>query len=472
VRAQLGEIDLSTRAPLLVFLVSGVVWLLLASALGLISAIQLHNPGFLGESAWSTFGRIRPAFLNAFVYGWAFNGAFAVTLWLMARLTGSAIRGVGLAVVGGLFWNAAVAVGVVGILAGHTTGFEFLEMPGYVAPILFAAYAAIGAVILANFRLARGPSLYVSQWYLLGALFWFPWFYTAAQMMLVYSPVRGTVQSIVATWYVGNLIGLWFVPVGLAAIYYLLPKLLGRPVAHYAVARLGFWSLVIFWTWAGARQLVGSPVPVWVQAAGSAACLVLVVPIFALSLNFFGSLSGQWRKVGASPTLRFTAFAAISFLVAGVGEMALALRSVAQYAQFTYVTQALVQIELYAFFSMAVFGAAYFILPRILRREWPSAALITAHFWSSAAGITLAVVCLVVGGWLQGLATLDVEAYPSYVDVVARTIPFLFGHSLALVLLAVGHVAFAGNLALMLIAAPAAQTSELFRRPPALEVVQ
>jgi cytochrome c oxidase cbb3-type subunit I len=474
VRAELGAIDASTRAPVLLFLVFGVLWLLAATALAIVSSVQLHNPGFLGEYGWLTYGRARPAYLSGFIYGWAFNAAFAVALWLMARLSGAVVRGGAMAIIGGLFWNLGVALGVVGILIGDGTGYAWLDMPRYVAPILFAAYALIGAVTVATFRFSRFSSAYVSQWYLLAALFWFPWIYTVGQAMLIFGEPRGVVQAILQAWFEGNLYGLWLAPIALAAIYYFLPKLVGRPIRDYRIARMGFWTWGLFATWAGARHLIGGPVPAWVQATGAAASLMLLVPVVVIGINYFGTLSGHYRKLRGSPTLSFLTVSAAAFVLAGVAMALTSLRSVAEVTQFTYVGHALLQLELYAFFSMAVFGSVYYLLPRLLHSEWPSGALIKAHYWSSLTGAGLAIACLLIGGWLQGHAINHVDQFPDYVSVVARTVPYLVGHSLALVLLAVAHLAFAVNVGLMLTKPRAAAVAPeaLFRNPPALEVAR
>lgn len=473
-RAELTAIDDSCRGPVLLFLVAGALWLLVSTGLAIISAVQLHNPGFLGDLAWLTYGRARPATTNAFTFGWAFNAAFAVTLWLMARLSDAPLRGAPLAVVGGIFWNLGVLLGVGGILIGDSTGQPGLEIPGYATPVLLAAYALIGVVGVAAFRFGRSSWVYVSQWYLLAALFWFPWLYSVAQVMLVFGAARGVVQAIGSAWFSYNVYGLWLAPVALAAIYYLLPKLLGRPIRDYGIARMGFWCWGLFASWAGVAKLVGGPVPAWVQAAGTAACLMLLVPIVVIAINHLGTLAGQLRRLQGSPTLTFTTCAVIGFVLAGACTALGALRSVAETVQFTYAMQAVSQLELYACFSLAAFGAIYFLLPRLVRREWPSAALVSAHLWSSVAGVGLSVLCLLLAGWLQGQAINDPEAYPNYVDVVARTIPYLVGHSLATVLLAIGHIAFAVNLGLMLLQprAAAAAAPDLFRPAPALEVVR
>ena len=102
-----------------------------------------------------------------------------------------------------------------------------------IAPVLAASYLLIGVWSIVSFRYRQSSHVYVSQWYILGALFWFPWIYTAVQAMVIWFPARGTVQAITNWWFAHNVLGLWYTPVGIATTYYLIPKVLGRPIHSY-----------------------------------------------------------------------------------------------------------------------------------------------------------------------------------------------------------------------------------------------
>ena len=141
-----GAIDRSARWALLLLLASGLLWLAVGGVLALVHSIQLHTPGFLAASEWFTFGRTQAAAETALVYGWAANAGFAVALWLLGRLGGAPLRGLGLVKIGGAFWNLGVTLGVVGILAGDLTSFSLLQTPAYVQPLLLVAFAAIGVL--------------------------------------------------------------------------------------------------------------------------------------------------------------------------------------------------------------------------------------------------------------------------------------------------------------------------------------
>src|SRR6185503_5824173 len=235
-RLPAAEIDASLRWPVLFLFASATAWLLVSSILWLVTSIKLGAPGFLADCPWLTFGRVRPAAANAFLYGFASQAALGIMLWMLCRLGGNRFVFRVPVLIATKFWNLGVTIGVVAILAGASTGFEWLEMPRYAAVFLFVAYLVIGLCALATFQMRRHCELYPSQWFLLAALFWFPWLYSAANYLLLLDPVRGTLQAAVNAWFTGNLTGLWLGPVALAGIYYFMPRLTGQPLYSLGLA--------------------------------------------------------------------------------------------------------------------------------------------------------------------------------------------------------------------------------------------
>src|SRR5690606_24419551 len=122
------------------------------------------------------------------------------------------------------------------------------------------------------------------------------------------------------------------------------------------------------------------------------------------------------RKVFASPTLRFVVFGAMSYTGSSLFGSWMALRSVNVHTHFTHFTVGHAHHGVYAFFAMVMFGAIYYIMPRLLYREWPSASLIKVHFWFSAIGIGMMVTAMQIGGWIQGvqLNALTEDGVPVY----------------------------------------------------------
>jgi cytochrome c oxidase cbb3-type subunit 1 len=448
-KARLGEVDASMRQPAMLFLVSAVFWLLAGSVFAIIAAIKSTNPDFLGLSEWLTFGRVRTAHLNAMIFGWGNNVIFAVAPWIMGRLCKARIRHTNILLAAGIFWNIAVTVGIFGILRGDMVGVEWLEMPAYITPLVIITYALIGVWVVIAFRWRQSEHVYVSQWYILAAFFWLPWLYTIAQIMLIFEPATGVVQSLTNWWFAHNVLGLWLTPIAIATAYYLIPKVLGRPIHSYYLSVVGFWALALFYNWAGVHHLIGGPVPAWVISAGTVASVMMVIPVIVTGINHHLTVVGSHKEGWESPTIRFVMFGAINYTVVSLFGSAMALRHVNEVTHFTHFTVGHAHHGVYAFFTMIMFGAVYYMMPRLLLREWRNPFLIRVHWWMCGLGILLMVISLQIGGWIQGLEmnALDADGVPvhTFIQVVENTKPWLWLRSLSGLMLLVGHIAFAIN---------------------------
>ena len=381
--------------------------------------------------------------MNGLVYGFLSQAGLGLALWLLARLGRVALRGRIAVTLSTLFWNLGVALGVVGILSGESTGYEWLEMPRLAMPLLFFSYVVIGVWALITFHARREPVVYVSQWYVLAALFSFPWIYSAAGLLLVWHPVRGTVQAMVNGWFGVNLFNLWLTPLGLATAFYFIPRLLGRPLHSRYLAIFGFWTLVLFGGWGGLG--VGAPLPRWSSSVGVVAAVLLVVPLIAVALNWFKTLAGARAQAMSHPILRFVVFGAVCYVVAGLLGAVGTFRSVSPTTRFTLFAIGINQLQLFGFLTMVFTAGIYHIIPRVTRCEWPSSRLVGLHYWTAAAGVVLTVVPLVIGGVIHGRGLNDPNV--PFVDAVRSVLPFIGLGTLGILLLLVASLALVLNLA-------------------------
>jgi len=441
-------IDASTRVPVLMFYTSAIVWLLIGTLLALLVSIKMHAPDLLANVSFLTWGRLRPAHVNIMIYGWASMAGMGTAVWLMARLCRTVLRHPLLLVAGAGFWNFGVLVGVIAVLAGQSTGYQWLEFPPYAAVILFVSYLLIMSWAVLMFRFRRGEQIYITQWYLLGAFLWFPWLYAAAQLMLFVVPVQGVLQASVNWWYANNLLFLWFGAIGLGTAYYMIPKVIGRPVYSYHLATIGFWTYALFSSWTGMQRLIDGPFPAWMVTASIAATILTIIPVATVGLNHHMTMQGYFPLLRYSPTLRFTVFGAISYTVFSAVGVLISLRSVSRYLDFSQASVAYSHMGLYAFVTMILFGSMYYIVPRLVGREWRYASLIKLHFWASAYGIGLMSLMLMAAALVQGLSMND--ATLPFVESVQSILPYLRGRSLAGVLMTASHFIFAFHFGLML----------------------
>lgn len=423
-------------------------WLVIGLLFGVISSIKLHGPGFLSGSEWLAYGRIYPAAQNALAYGFAAQALLGVGLWILARLGRVTLQGAGIPIVGGIFWNLSVALGLLGILAGHNTAYDWLEMPRYASGPLFFSYLLIAICAIMTFKLRRECALYVSQWYLLAALLWFPWIYSTAQLLLIIFPVRGVLQAVVNGWFVQNLFDIWLGSLGLAAIFYFLPKTLDRPLHSRYLALFGFWALLFFGSWGG--MYAGAPVPKWLGSLSIVFKVMTLIPLLAVGLNLYRTMAGKWSAVKTDAALGFVALGALCYLLVGVVGILSVLRTVSERTLFTLFTPGMTNLYLFGFVALTVAGAMYYIVPRLLEAEWPSGGTQTFHFWTSVAGIALVTLPLLFGGLTQGAKLNDPQA--PFISVVRSIIPFLGLSTLGGTLLLIGNAALLGRISKAMLA--------------------
>lgn len=437
-------LDRSGRRPVLWWLSSSIAWLLLGSLFGVVASLKLHLPDWLIGDAVLTFGRIRPAHLNVVAYGWASMAGVGVGIWLVPRLFKTPLVGGHFATVGAMLWNIGMFSGVVAVLAGFSEGLEWLEFP-WQADVFLVVGGALAAVpLLMTIVRRRVHHLYVSAWYLIGALVWFPMLLITAKLPLFI----GTEQAIMNWWFAHNVLGLWMTPLGLAAAYYFIAKITGTPIYSYTLSLIGFWALALFYSQVGVHHLIGGPVPTWLTTLSIVTSVMMVIPVVAVAINHHMTVLPKWRMVLHSPTLRFVVAGAMMYTFASIQGSIEALRDVNAVTHFTHYTVAHAHMGVYGFFSFVLFGSIYFILPRLVTWEWPHIWAIELHFWLVFLGFGIYFWPLTVGGWLQGTAMLD--AARPFMDSVLLTRPYLQARSVGGSLMTLGHIVFASHFILVL----------------------
>ena len=451
-RVSRTELEASGAVPLLLLFAGAAVWFLFGSLLALLDSLKLHNPGFLASYPMLTYGRVHAAADTALLYGFGVPAALGVGLWLLCRLGRTALSGPVVVTLGALGWNAAVAAGCWAVLRGGGTGYEVFEMPGAIAPLLLASYVLIGICGVMTFHQRQAGPLYPSQWFVIGALFWFAWIFSTAALLLLGSPVRGVLQASVNWWYEHNLDTVFFGFAGLASIFYFVPKLSGRPLHSSYQAALAFWMLALAGSWGGIPG--GAPLPGWLVGVSLVGTVLTIIPIAAVAMNLYLTMGGALPAPGDGPCLRFTGAGLIFWLIAGAQQVAGALPPAGSLTDFTWFTTAQRDLFRVGFAAMTMFGAIYYIVPRLADAKsgapdglWKGS-LTKLHFWLMLAGVLTGYIALVVAGVRQGVEFQN-PAH-SFAAVMKGAMMALRMSTLEPLLLTLGMIAFLLNLALLL----------------------
>jgi cytochrome c oxidase cbb3-type subunit I len=432
-------------AGLVYLLGAGTGWLAIALALGFLNSLRFHAAGLLAGCSFLTYGRVHEAQESALLYGFGVQAALGVGLWLLCRLGRTSLAGPFVVFLGALLWNTAVTLGVLAVLCGNNTGFGAFEMPAICAPMLFAAYAMIGICGMLTFHQRQEGPLYPSQWFVVGSLFWFPWIFSTAALLLLYMPVNGVLQASIAWWYAHNLTAVFLGFAGLASSFYFIPKLLGRPLYSRPLAALAFWTLAIFGSWGGIPD--GAPLPSWISSLGVAGTVLTAVPMIAIAINFLQTARQNLNTLDANPTLRFTYVGLLFLLIAAAQQIVGALPQVSAITSLTWYGVAQKELFHLGFFAMTMFGAIYYIVPRLLGIDATAwcPKLEKAHFYLMFIGVLISYIALLVAGIGQGILLSD-PGY-SFVQAMQATLMPLRLSTLGDLLLLAGTLVFLANFA-------------------------
>ncbi|MGH7988911.1 MAG: cbb3-type cytochrome c oxidase subunit I [Limisphaerales bacterium] len=429
-----ARIDASCRVPLLALFGGAALWLVVGLILAIIASLTFHAPQMFANCAWLTYGRVQPAANDAILYGFAIPAALGVILWIFARLSETELVLPLVPIAAANIWHLGVFIGLIAILIGDSTGFQWLEFPRGSSVLLFAAFLLIAISAAATFGARRARALQPPHWFLLAALFWFPWIYSTANLFLLSGhPVRGVTQAVIDWWFANNLIFIWLALVGLGTAFYFLPKFAGRPLQNHYFALFAFWTLILFGTWCGIPQ--GAPVPAWLPALSSVASVLTIVPLIAIAIIFGKTVCGANVSCKGGPFC-YVKFGTAAFILSGLMLIALGCPYFSRIAEFTWFSPAQTQLQILGFFVIVICGAIYELLPRVMNFELPFPKFVRVQHWFFILGIALLVLPLAIGGIAQGLKNFNFET----------ALPFLRVSTLGFLFLLLGSLLFAANI--------------------------
>lgn len=436
-----GDIDASFRWPALFLVAKASFWLLLGSLLLLIASVKLHGPGMMSGKAWLTYGRVAPAGWDVLWYGFAGQAGVLSGLWVLARSCRQRLQAPGLVMAGGVFWNLGVLAGLVGILAGESTGRELLEMPAGAMACLVMGAALFGVAGWITFAMRSSSTVYPSAWFVLLSLLSFVWFGSVALSMLAGEGSRGVVQVLVQRWFVNGTTRLWLGGLVVGVVLHLLPSLLQRPLASRQLSLIGFWSLAFFGPWAVTAH--GDPFPRWVVSVGLAGQFLTMIAVMAIGLNWWKTAEGGLKSLTSTPSGLCVTGAAVAWVAAGVVGLLGSFRGVSSVVRLTWAQQG----QDWLWVGSLVL-AAFAVIPELLSRSVgrrPAAGLVGLHGMLTLTGLAILAVSLLLGGLVQGLQLSGNTA--AYMDTVKASMHWVRLSSLGILLFLAGQVVWVAALA-------------------------
>ena len=198
---------------------AAIITLLISVAFGILASIKLIAPDIAGNSAWLTWGRLRYDHTQGIMLGWLANAFFAFLYHAVPLLTGRPVTSVRLGQwIFGLWNFAVVAPGWVLVLAGFSQPLEWAEFPLVIDAFVVLALLLVGIQFLPPFFSRGLEDLYVSSWYIIGALVFTLLAYPMGNFVPELVPgARGAAFS--GLW-IHDAIGLFVTPLAVAILYF------------------------------------------------------------------------------------------------------------------------------------------------------------------------------------------------------------------------------------------------------------
>ena len=401
------------------WLASGFLWLLLFPTVGVILSTKFTYPEFLGSHPWLTFGRIRPIHVNGVIWG-AFSTLFiGLCHYIVPRLCGVRLWNEhwsrGLVWV----WNLNLAVAVVLLAAGWNRGWEAGEFALINVVVIFLAMLVLTLQFLMTIRNRRETPLYVSLWYLVAAFIWTD--VNLVLLMLGPYHIPGINNAAWHGLFIHYVVGLWITPAGYVLIYFFLPASVRNPIYSHKLSLIGFWSLAFFYPFVGIHHYLYSPIADWAETIAIVSSMMLIIPVWTVLQNFFGTMIGRWQEFGRNLPAKFLIVGSIMYLVGCFQGSLEALRALQQPTHFTDFVISHSHLTVFGTFVVWAIAGAIYVWPRITGSELWSFTLANWGFWLVTLGIGAMGLVLSAQGLQQGYMLM---AQSEFLETVTAIRPY------------------------------------------------
>lgn len=419
-----------------------LVWLTIFPLVGLLVSIKFHNPDFLGELPWFTFGRLRPVHVNGVIFG-AFSTPFLGLLYyVVPRLCGRPMAGMGLSRFALYGWNFFLLTGTLSFLFGYNLGLEADEFQWPWNLLRWLVLAIIGGQVIVTIYNRREKGFYVSLWYLTAALVWTLMNLILGNVVLPYMEMAGVSNASLHGLYIHYVVGLWITPAGLSMMYYFIPLSVRSPLFSHRLSIHGFWAIAFLYPLLGTHHYLFSPIPYHTQTISIVASMLLIIPVWAVVTNHLGTALGRWGHIiggndADSFASKFLLLAVVYYLLGCFQGSVEALRRMQELTHFNDFVIGHSHFTVFGTFIVAMVGSMYFIWPRLTGRQLWSARMASWHFWLTFSGSAVMFLGLIAQGFIQG-SMLENQA--NFVDSVVEMKPWWVARTLAGATMDIGFI--------------------------------
>jgi cytochrome c oxidase cbb3-type subunit 1/cytochrome c oxidase cbb3-type subunit I/II len=393
------------------FCLTSAFWMMVATLMGLLGALELIAPDLFENVGWLVFGRIRPIHINLVLFGFVTPGLLSAVFYIVPKLLRTDLYSEKLGTITVIAWNITLVGVVVSLAMGKTQGREYAELIWPLDMLVVIAFCLMIINILMTIKHRREPILYVSVWYVCAALILTAITYSLGNV--IWRPDSGSLTGIpdaIILWFYGhNVFGLLLTPLSAAVTYYVIPKACRAPLYSHTLSLFGFWSLLVVYTHIGTHHLLQVPVPTWLKVIAIVDSVAMVIPVMAFLINIWYTAKGRLGAIHSDIGAKFVFTGTIMYFFVSIQGSMMSLPDVQRVTHFNNWVVGHAHIGVLGFAGMIALGGIYFVLPRLTGRPLYSRFLADLQYWLILIGVVGFTVVLTIAGLIQGNAWLNGE---------------------------------------------------------------
>ncbi|MES2320633.1 MAG: cytochrome-c oxidase, cbb3-type subunit I [Pseudomonadota bacterium] len=417
------------------FTIATVFWGVIGMLVGVLIAAQLAWPALNFDTAWLSYGRLRPLHTNAVIFAFGINGLFATSYYVVQRTCQVRLFSDTLSQLTFWGWQAVLVLATVTLPMGFTRGKEYAELEWPIALLITVVWVIYAVVFFGTLIKRKVKHIYVANWFFGAYIIAVALLHVVngasmpVSAMKSYSAYSGVQDAMIQWWYGHNAVGFILTAGYLGMVYYFIPKQAERPVYSYRLSIVHFWALIFTYMWAGPHHLHYTALPDWTQSIGMVFSLILLAPSWGGMINGIMTLSGAWHKLRTDPILKFMIVSLSFYGMATFEGPMMSIKTVNALSHYTDWGIAHVHAGALGWVGFITMGSIYYLIPRLSGKTamW-STRLIDLHFWVATIGIVLYIASMWIAGVMQGLMWRAVNADGTltytFVESVKATYPY------------------------------------------------
>ncbi len=403
----MDKMDKYNDTPVKLMLYPAILFMIVGMTIGTFIAFNafVFPDYFSGE--YIHFGRVRPVHVGTVTLLWLLSANIGLFYFFVPRLCGVSLWSPLLAYISAGIWWFTLVLGVFSYPTGTNFGWEYAEFPNWVSaiptkPLLVIAWLMIVCNLFMTVATRVYEKMYVSLWYAMGTLIWTTFTLLVGSYLVMMVPMG--ISRVNTSWfYVHNLVGLIYTPMGLATAYYFLPKISNLPIYSHRLSMVGFWTIAFVYAWIGSHHMLHGPISQWLQTVAGIFSIWLFIPVWTVCHNLFMTIALDWKQYIQSAPIRFIIMGVAFYLLTCIQGPLMSLRNVAEITSKTDWIIGHSHISLYGTFTFFAMAGIYGALPVITKKPLWSNKLADWHFALNLWGSVPFIFALWVGGFLQGM---------------------------------------------------------------------